>query len=103
MTSVQQRRVLGEFVRARRENLDPSATGLPIGGRRRTPGLRREETAQLCGVSTTWYTWIEQGRNVSVSSAALTRLADVLQKPCRTRLFVRARGKTRSRSWRGCR
>jgi transcriptional regulator with XRE-family HTH domain len=73
------KRELGEFVRAHRERLMPAAIGLADGKRRRTPGLRREEVAQLCGLSTTWYTWIEQGREVSASSAALARLADVLQ------------------------
>jgi transcriptional regulator with XRE-family HTH domain len=53
--------------------------GLPAGVRRRTPGLRREEVAQLCDISVTWYTWIEQGRNVSVSSSVWARLATVLQ------------------------
>src|SRR3546814_10573842 len=48
------------------------------GARRRTPGLRREELAQLCGISVTWYTWIEQGRDVSVSASVLARLATVL-------------------------
>jgi transcriptional regulator with XRE-family HTH domain len=73
------RRELGEFVRTHRERLAPAAIGLAEGKRRRTPGLRREEVAQLCGLSTTWYTWIEQGRDVSASSAALARLADVLR------------------------
>jgi transcriptional regulator with XRE-family HTH domain len=53
--------------------------GLPPGPRRRTPGLRREEVAQLCGVSPTWYTWIEQGRPVSASADALARIAVALQ------------------------
>ncbi|WP_243360001.1 helix-turn-helix transcriptional regulator [Fundidesulfovibrio terrae] len=70
-----QRHALGQFVRAHRERLSPAAAGLPVGQRRRTPGLRREEVAQLCGVSTTWYTWIEQGRDVSISPQALGRLA----------------------------
>src|SRR3546814_15325192 len=52
--------------------------GLPTGARRRTPGLRREELAKLCGISVTWYTWIEQGRDVSVSASVLARLATVL-------------------------
>src|SRR5690554_1194587 len=52
--------------------------GLPAGGRRRTPGLRREEIAQLCDISVTWYTWIEQGRDITVSPAVWSRLADVL-------------------------
>jgi transcriptional regulator with XRE-family HTH domain len=74
-----QRRELGDFVRACRERLNPADFGLPAGPRRRTPGLRREEVAQLCGLSTTWYTWIEQGREVSASPGALARLADVLR------------------------
>jgi transcriptional regulator with XRE-family HTH domain len=72
-------RELGEFIRAHRERLVPATIGIAGGHRRRTPGLRREEVAQLCGLSTTWYTWIEQGRRVSVSSTALARLADALQ------------------------
>ena len=77
--SSEQRRELGDFVRAQREKLTPAAIGLPSGNRRRTPGLRREEVAQLCGVSATWFTWIEQGRDVSVSPAALARLARTLR------------------------
>ena len=73
--SPEQRRALGDFLRARRERIDPAALDLPRGARRRTPGLRREEVAQLCGLSTTWYAWIEQGRDVSVSPMALARLA----------------------------
>lgn len=72
-------RALGEFIRAHRERLSPNAVGLPPGPRRRTPGLRREEVAQLCGVSPTWYTWIEQGRPVSASADALARIAVALQ------------------------
>jgi transcriptional regulator with XRE-family HTH domain len=76
---IAQRRELGEFVRAQRERLSPAAIGLSAGSRRRTPGLRREEVAQLCGLSATWYTWIEQGREVSASPAALARLAGALR------------------------
>jgi transcriptional regulator with XRE-family HTH domain len=72
-------RALGEFIRAHRERLTPQAVGLPPGPRRRTPGLRREEVAQLCGVSPTWYTWIEQGRPVSASADALARIAVALR------------------------
>lgn len=75
LSAPDRRQALGRFLRARRERLSPSAMGLPGGRRRRTPGLRREEVAGLCGVSTTWYTWIEQGRDVSVSPQALARLA----------------------------
>lgn len=73
--SQDQKRELGDFVRAQRESITPVALGLVAGGRRRTPGLRREEAAQLCGLSVTWYTWLEQGRDVSVSPAALARVA----------------------------
>lgn len=77
--SAEQRRELGAFVRAQREKLSPAAVGLPAGTRRRVRGLRREEVAQLSGLSVTWYTWIEQGREVSVSPATLARLADALR------------------------
>jgi transcriptional regulator with XRE-family HTH domain len=69
---------LGEFIRSHRERVTPQSAGLPGGGRRRTPGLRREELAQLCQVSPTWLTWLEQGRQVSASAAMLARLAEVL-------------------------
>lgn len=73
------RRLLASFLRRHRERLTPAEAGVRTGSaRRRTPGLRREELAQLCGISPTWYTWLEQGRDVSVSPAALARLADAL-------------------------
>lgn len=74
-----QRRALGDFLRAHRERLTPAAVGLPPLGRRRTPGLRREEVAQLCGLSSTWYTWIEQAREVSISAGALASVAAALR------------------------
>jgi transcriptional regulator with XRE-family HTH domain len=74
-TAAARRRELGEFVRAHRERLTPEMVGFQGTGRRRTPGLRREEVAQLAGFSVTWYVWIEQGRDVSVSVSALSRLA----------------------------
>lgn len=74
-----QRRALGDFLRAHRERLTPAAVGLPLLGRRRTPGLRREEVAQLCGLSSTWYTWIEQAREVSISAGALAAVAGALR------------------------
>jgi len=79
MASVEQRRALGAFVRVQRDRLTPASVGMPPGGRRRAPGLRREEVAQLCGFSPTWYTWIEQGRDVSISPPALVRLARALR------------------------
>lgn len=72
------RKALGEFLRSARARVGPAAHGLPAGVRRRTPGLRREELAQLCGISTTWYAWIEQGRDISVSAEVWRRLAEVL-------------------------
>lgn len=77
--STEQRRLLGAFLRTHRERLSPLAAGLAAGGRRRTPGLRREEAAQLAGVSATWFTWLEQGREVSASPDALARVAAALQ------------------------
>ncbi|HTC53005.1 MAG TPA: helix-turn-helix transcriptional regulator [Steroidobacteraceae bacterium] len=74
-----QSRLLGDFLRARRESLRPLELGLPQRSRRRTPGLRREEVAQLCGISPTWYTWIEQGRTAAISPATLVALSQGLQ------------------------
>jgi transcriptional regulator with XRE-family HTH domain len=75
-----QRRLLGAFLRRRREQLRAADVGLTSRAeRRRTPGLRREEMAQICGMSPTWYAWIEQGRDISVSSAALARLAEAMR------------------------
>lgn len=73
------RREFGAFLRSRREKLTPASVGLPDGFRRRTPGLRREEVALLAGVGTTWYTWLEQGRDVRASAEVLTALADALR------------------------
>ena len=69
------RKQLGEFLRARRDRLKPEDFGLPPGRRRRAPGLRREEAAALCGISPTWFTWIEQGRTASVSVPTLAAIA----------------------------
>src|SRR5580658_3746362 len=84
------RRQFGEFLRSRRERLTPSAVGLPDGFRRRTPGLRREEVALLARVGATWYTWLEQGRDVRPSAEVLTALADALRLDAaeRRHLFV---------------
>ncbi len=68
---------LGAFIRAMRERAPPPASDHPA--RRRTSGLRREELAAACGISVTWLTWIEQGRTVAVSAAALARLARALR------------------------
>ncbi|GAB3200702.1 helix-turn-helix transcriptional regulator [Geodermatophilus arenarius] len=73
------RRELGEFLRSRRSQVDPRVTGLPAGGPRRTPGLRREEVALLSGVSSTWYTWLEQGRDIRPSRQVVDALARTLR------------------------
>ncbi len=70
---------LADFLKARRGALQPADVGLPGCGRRRTPGLRREEVAQLAGVGTTWYTWLEQGREVRASVQVLESLATALR------------------------
>jgi transcriptional regulator with XRE-family HTH domain len=87
-TLAAQRRALGEFLRARRARLTPAMVGLEPGLRRRTPGLRREEVAQLGALSPTWYSWIEQGREVSVSPAALARLARALRLSAAERAYL---------------
>jgi transcriptional regulator with XRE-family HTH domain len=72
---------LGAFLRACRARLSPADAGLPEGsasGRRRTPGLRREEVSQLSGVGVTWYTWLEQGRDVTASVQVIDALARAL-------------------------
>ena len=73
------RRELGAFLRSRRERLSPEQVGLPPSRRRRTPGLRREEVAQLAGVGITWYTWLEQGRDINPSTQVLDAIARTLQ------------------------
>lgn len=70
---------LGAFLRLHRQRVSPEQAGLEPGGRRRTPGLRREELARLCQVSPTWITWLEQGRGVAASSGVLARLARALR------------------------
>jgi transcriptional regulator with XRE-family HTH domain len=72
------REELADFLRQRRADIRPEDVGLPNGGRRRTPGLRREEVAQIAGVGTTWYTWLEQGRDVRASLDVLEALSRAL-------------------------
>lgn len=85
---------LADFLRKRRANLKPEDVGLPNGGRRRTPGLRREEVASLAGVGTTWYTWLEQGRDVRASLDVLEAICRALRlSPAeRTHLILLGRG-----------
>ncbi|MEU3014416.1 helix-turn-helix transcriptional regulator [Nocardia asteroides] len=73
---------LAEFLKAHRSRLQPSDVGLPmdlIPGRRRTPGLRREEVADLSGISLSWYTWLEQGRKIAASPQVVDALARALR------------------------
>ncbi|MGW1622620.1 helix-turn-helix transcriptional regulator [Streptomyces sp. NPDC002172] len=72
------RQELAAFLRSRRERITPEEVGLPRGTRRRTPGLRREEVAQLSAVGVTWYTWLEQARDIQVSVQVLDALARTL-------------------------
>lgn len=77
-TSVR-RKELAAFLQAIRNRSQPADFGFPLGARRRTIGLRREEMAQIAGISATWYTWIEQGREANISAGALDRLASRLR------------------------
>ncbi len=75
----ERRSELAAFLRARRSRITPGDVGLPPGLRRRTPGLRREEVAQLAGVGVTWYTWLEQGRPIHASVQVLDAVARTLR------------------------
>ena len=84
---------LGSYLRDRRTRLDPAAFG--FAGRRRTPGLRREEVAQRANISATWYTWLEQGRGGAPSPDVLDRIASglMLTEPEREHLFMLGLGR----------
>ncbi|RJO75579.1 XRE family transcriptional regulator [Nocardia panacis] len=91
--SVRQRREqLRDFLRIRRAGLQPADVGLAGAGRRRTPGLRREEVAVLAGVGVSWYTWLEQGRDITVSAEILDAVAAALRlnAPERSYLYLLA-------------
>jgi len=79
MSDEQRRQDLADFLRTRRMRLSPEQVGLIRGGRRRTPGLRREEVAQLANVGVSWYTLLEQGRAIHPSREVLQSIADALQ------------------------
>ena len=85
---------LGSYLRDRRTRLDPAALGFG-GGRRRTPGLRREEVASRANISPTWYTWLEQGRGGAPSAAVLDRIAKglMLTEPEREHLYMLGLGR----------
>ena len=94
--SVAQRVQLSEFLKSCRARLPPAAVGLPHGGRRRTPGLRREDVAALAGLSATWYTWLEQGRDVRASDRILENLSRTLRLSPEERDYLFALAQNRS-------
>src|SRR5262249_27795992 len=73
------RRELADFLRSKRMRLKPADAGLPSGRRRLTPGLRREEVAELAGIGARWDTWLEQARDIRPSERTLRNIARVLQ------------------------
>jgi len=75
----QRSRELGDFLRVRRGRLSPEAVGLPLQRRRRTPGLRRQEVAELAGIGVDWYIRLEQGRAVTASASTVNGLARALR------------------------
>jgi transcriptional regulator with XRE-family HTH domain len=79
---------LADFLKKRRAALQPQDVGLTNGGRRRTPGLRREEVAALAGVGSTWYTWLEQGRDVRASLDVFEALARALKLTTAERIHL---------------
>ncbi|NDW07545.1 helix-turn-helix transcriptional regulator [Jiella pacifica] len=85
---------LGTYLRDRRTRLDPASFGF-VSGRRRTPGLRREEVAARANISPTWYTWLEQGRGGAPSADVLDRIAKglMLTEPEREHLYMLGLGR----------
>ncbi|AJY74707.1 helix-turn-helix transcriptional regulator [Paenibacillus beijingensis] len=75
----EKRKELGNFLKSRRARLSPDQFGLPKGTRRKVQGLRREELAQIAGIGLTWYTWLEQGKDIQVSAQVLESLVSVMQ------------------------
>ncbi|WP_202918604.1 helix-turn-helix transcriptional regulator [Saccharothrix deserti] len=86
------REQLRDFLRTCRARLTPADVGVVATGRRRTPGLRREEVAALAGVGVSWYTWLEQGRDIKVSAEVLDAISGALRMtgPERTHLYLLA-------------
>ena len=82
------RQQLSEFLKGCRARLSPAKMGLPDQGRRRTPGLRREDVAALAGVSVTWYTWLEQARDIKVSAEVLDRICSTLRMSSEERDYL---------------
>lgn len=79
---------LTRFLKSARARISPEDVGLPAGERRRAKGLRREEVAALAGMSVTWYTWFEQGRDVQLSAAMLERLSKALRMTAEEREYL---------------
>jgi transcriptional regulator with XRE-family HTH domain len=79
MDEKERRQRLADFLRSRRARISPTQVGLPEDSRRRVQGLRREEVAELANISVTWYTWLEQGRSIRVSSKTILAIALALQ------------------------
>ncbi|WP_445491355.1 helix-turn-helix transcriptional regulator [Niallia sp. 03133] len=75
----ERRKELGDFLKTRRARLSPKEFGLPIGPRRKIKGLRREELSQIAGIGITWYTWLEQGRDIKVSPDVLEAISRVFR------------------------
>ncbi len=100
--SLEDGNLLGSFLRDRRSRLDAAAFGFS-GGRRRTPGLRREEVAQRANISPTWYTWLEQGRGGAPSADVLNRIAVglMLTEPEREHLFMLGLGRPPEAHYKG--
>src|SRR3954471_17065189 len=91
MSYPQQRVELGRFLRARRLALQPEEIGIkPHLGRRRTTGLRREEVAERAEISVSWYTWLEQGRDIHVSDGVLDKIATCLRLDATQREYLRS-------------
>ena len=79
MPDVDRRKDLADFLKNQRDRLQPEMVGLKSFNRRRAPGLRREEVAMLAGISTEWYTWLEQARDINVSQETLESIAEALR------------------------
>ena len=89
MNNEERRKALADFLKTRRARLSPDSVGLPKKrSSRRTPGLRREEVAQLAGISVTWYTWLEQGRDIMASEQILESIAATLRLTTDERNYV---------------
>src|SRR5690348_5993187 len=84
---------LADFLKAKRAAITPDDVGLPVLGHRRTPGLRREEVAQRAGVGLSWYTWLEQARDITPSAQVLLALSRALElTPAETAHLFRLAG-----------